>query len=541
MSILQSLCCCAKDPPPNGCIPPDGGVCCFFGVTTVPPLPCNGLCKGYNSIGEYLGEIDGITEAECNLYIGNYDIFSVVWEESPTCNKNPRNEYRCSSEVGYNKCRCDAEGGHFILGALNPNVCDTGRCCQIFGSPPNQSYDCFGPMKRCACEEEADRRKPTEHYYSYSPSMCVTACVYVEPPPPIEVYLWVGTTVSGTYDAPWVCCGANETTCGSYLMSYGAAVQGNGIYRSDPYDDHYSTIKRLIVEEINRANQQSRAEHDAGYGYLTIKSAVWKEFTPNNLPNDQKGYPQYKGTYTNIETFTGRYRDPSPPYTEITCGPCCQCYPLDPRPCTVSAPYCAGWCEYPNQNGDGGTYWKWSHESGLTVNDKEKNSVSVINENENLKAIFNTSLNLAENPKFLNLETSQIQNLNATVNPSYSLVKQATKYVKAEINQMVNGETENTVAASRLAECMKCPHRQVTYKNVTDPNGIGFCDACGCGSNARAQLGVKVTISGATCPLNKWDKSDGVGFSVNTALQSAQGLVKTAAQLFNFRTNTNGS
>ena len=41
----------------------------------------------------------------------------------------------------------------------------------------------------------------------------------------------------------------------------------------------------------------------------------------------------------------------------------------------------------------------------------------------------------------------------------------------------------------------------------TDP--IGYCNKCGCSKNPRSRLSVKLTVSGAECPLGKWKKEKG--------------------------------
>lgn len=102
-------------------------------------------------------------------------------------------------------------------------------------------------------------------------------------------------------------------------------------------------------------------------------------------------------------------------------------------------------------------------------------------------------------------------------------------YAKAEAYHITNGPASEANAAARLAICMACPDRAVTYKEQTDAGGVGWCTKCGCGNNPRALLTVKVTMAGVECPLTppKWGKVSGTGASVASAVDAVAGVAKS--------------
>jgi len=108
-----------------------------------------------------------------------------------------------------------------------------------------------------------------------------------------------------------------------------------------------------------------------------------------------------------------------------------------------------------------------------------------------------------------------------------SAMAQATQYARVEMTHATQGPASEADAAARLAICMACEHRAVTYKEVTDENGVGFCTKCGCGSNPRALLSVKLTMAGVECPLKKFGKVEGVGGSVASAVDAVAGVAKS--------------
>ena len=106
-------------------------------------------------------------------------------------------------------------------------------------------------------------------------------------------------------------------------------------------------------------------------------------------------------------------------------------------------------------------------------------------------------------------------------------VSQAAQYARAELTHATQGPASEADAAARLAICMGCEHRAVTYKEQTDANGVGWCTKCGCGNNPRAMLTVKVTLAGVECPLKKWTKVEGTGASISSVAQSVAGVARS--------------
>ena len=112
---------------------------------------------------------------------------------------------------------------------------------------------------------------------------------------------------------------------------------------------------------------------------------------------------------------------------------------------------------------------------------------------------------------------------------SGGVVAQAKQYARAELTHATQGPASEADAAARLAICMACEHRAVTYKEQTDENGVGWCTKCGCGNNPRALLTVKVTLAGVECPLplKKWSAVSGTGASVASAVDAVAGVAKS--------------
>lgn len=111
--------------------------------------------------------------------------------------------------------------------------------------------------------------------------------------------------------------------------------------------------------------------------------------------------------------------------------------------------------------------------------------------------------------------------------PEKSQVELAKQYARAELTHATQGPASEADAAARLAICMACEHRAVTYKEQTDENGVGWCTKCGCNASPRARLTVKVTLAGVECPLAKWGKVEGTGASVASAVDAAAGVAKS--------------
>lgn len=115
----------------------------------------------------------------------------------------------------------------------------------------------------------------------------------------------------------------------------------------------------------------------------------------------------------------------------------------------------------------------------------------------------------------------------ALIDKDKSIIAQAKQYARAELTHATQGPASEADAAARLAICMACPARAVTYKEQTDENGVGWCTKCGCGNNPRALLTVKVTLAGVECPLKKWGQVDGTGASISSVAQSVTGVARS--------------
>jgi hypothetical protein len=88
--------------------------------------------------------------------------------------------------------------------------------------------------------------------------------------------------------------------------------------------------------------------------------------------------------------------------------------------------------------------------------------------------------------------------------PGPNILKKAASYVVAETSRMFQGPVSETVYKRRLEICNACDRLHRTDQ----PGKLGWCGACGCGHNARAELTVKGQMPKATCPKGLWDKED---------------------------------
>lgn len=79
----------------------------------------------------------------------------------------------------------------------------------------------------------------------------------------------------------------------------------------------------------------------------------------------------------------------------------------------------------------------------------------------------------------------------------------AVDWAAAEASLALEGPVPEEVHAMRLAKCVKCPHLVNSGEN---PDAVGWCAACGCGTGARAALSVKLTMPAAKCPKGEWGK-----------------------------------
>ena len=115
----------------------------------------------------------------------------------------------------------------------------------------------------------------------------------------------------------------------------------------------------------------------------------------------------------------------------------------------------------------------------------------------------------------------------AVIDAEKSKLEMAKDYARAELTHATQGPASEADAAARLALCMECEHRATDYKGQTDP--VGWCQRCGCGSNPRAVLTIKVTLAGASCPLTppKWDAVQGTGATLASAVDAVAGVTKS--------------
>jgi hypothetical protein len=88
--------------------------------------------------------------------------------------------------------------------------------------------------------------------------------------------------------------------------------------------------------------------------------------------------------------------------------------------------------------------------------------------------------------------------------PKLSFWQMVISYIKFEISSITNGTVSSKIFEKRKKQCMTCDGRIL---DKTDP--IGYCNKCGCSKNPRSRLSVKLTVSGAECPLGKWKKEKG--------------------------------
>lgn len=80
-----------------------------------------------------------------------------------------------------------------------------------------------------------------------------------------------------------------------------------------------------------------------------------------------------------------------------------------------------------------------------------------------------------------------------------SLLEKAASWAKAEISQVVKGPVDDETYRMRLETCNACFRLE---RKADAP--FGFCKACGCGQNARAELTIKARMPEAKCPIQAW-------------------------------------
>ena len=80
-----------------------------------------------------------------------------------------------------------------------------------------------------------------------------------------------------------------------------------------------------------------------------------------------------------------------------------------------------------------------------------------------------------------------------------SLVEKAKSWVKAEVSQVLKGPVDDETYRQRLEACNAC----FRIERVEGAK-LGFCTACGCGQNPRAELTVKAKMPESKCPIQAW-------------------------------------
>lgn len=111
-----------------------------------------------------------------------------------------------------------------------------------------------------------------------------------------------------------------------------------------------------------------------------------------------------------------------------------------------------------------------------------------------------------------------------------TFVEKAKSYSKAEMSQMFMGKVSKDIFEKRKAICMDCPSRS---NHVPEQESIGWCKSCGCSTtNRRASLSNKLWMPSLECPLKKFGKEVGEGFSTTDAVDSVKGIVTSVKDLF---------
>jgi hypothetical protein len=82
---------------------------------------------------------------------------------------------------------------------------------------------------------------------------------------------------------------------------------------------------------------------------------------------------------------------------------------------------------------------------------------------------------------------------------SPGIVEQAASWLRSEASLVLEGPLPADAVEARLAQCRSCEKLEASQAPQ-----VGWCKACGCGNNARAELTVKATMPAATCPLGRW-------------------------------------
>lgn len=86
--------------------------------------------------------------------------------------------------------------------------------------------------------------------------------------------------------------------------------------------------------------------------------------------------------------------------------------------------------------------------------------------------------------------------------PRPNLAERAVSWVKAEASMVLQGPLSDASYEARIAICNGCD----ALEKAVEPDKVGFCKACGCGHNVRAELTIKGRMPAAKCPRNLWPK-----------------------------------
>jgi hypothetical protein len=141
--------------------------------------------------------------------------------------------------------------------------------------------------------------------------------------------------------------------------------------------------------------------------------------------------------------------------------------------------------------------------------------------------IINSNINKVLNQKYKNkLEHKKLKGF-----------KKIKQYLLAELYTIVQGQINKKQYIQRKNACLDCHGRVNSIEGKIDPGGIGFCSLCGCGASKRAALSVKLTIGGASCPLNKWEALKGTEWSIKIAGAAFLGIFNSIIYHLNKKIN----
>jgi hypothetical protein len=84
------------------------------------------------------------------------------------------------------------------------------------------------------------------------------------------------------------------------------------------------------------------------------------------------------------------------------------------------------------------------------------------------------------------------------------MLEKAASWIAAEASLITQGPVGEEEYRARLAACGGCQHLRKSEKE----GELGWCKACGCGQNARAELTVKARMPKAKCPVQAWPSTD---------------------------------